>query len=246
MFKWIHKFGSSPWVYGVAGRLAPWLGWACVLLLGAGLYQGLVVAPPDYEQGETYRIMYVHVPSAWLSMFIYMVMAMSSAIFLVWRIKVADIIALASAPIGVAFTAAALVTGSFWGRPTWGTWWEWDARLTSELLLLFIYLGYLALRNAYENPQSAARAAAVLAIVGAVNIPVIHFSVEWWNSLHQPATITKIDTPSIHISMLIPLLLMVLAFQLLYFHHLCVRLQTLLLERESRAGWVARLAAADA
>lgn len=213
-----------------------------MLCLAVGLYLGLVVAPADYEQGESYRIIYIHVPAAWMSMFVYMVMAVSSAVFLIWRMKLADIVAVASAPIGASFTLIALITGSFWGKPMWGTWWVWDARLTSELLLLFLYLGYMALRNALDNPPSAARAAAILAVVGVINIPIIHFSVEWWNTLHQPATITKLDKPSMHISMLRPLLIMVVGFQLLYFHNLLVRLRTGILEREGRASWVAELA----
>jgi heme exporter protein C len=229
-------------MYRFAGRLTPWLAVLCLLCLAAGLYLGLVVAPADYEQGDSYRIIYIHVPAAWMSMFVYMVMASSSAVFLIWRLKIADIVAVASAPIGAAFTAVALITGSFWGKPMWGTWWIWDARLTSELLLLFLYFGYLALRGALDSPQSASRAAAILAVVGVVNIPIIHFSVEWWNTLHQPASITKFDKPSMHISMLRPLLLMVLAFQLLYFHNLMVRVRALILQRESRASWVAELA----
>ena len=188
---WFHRFGSSPFVYRLAGRLSPWVGGACLLALAAGLWLGLVVAPADYEQGESYRIIYVHVPAAWMSMFVYTVMAVSSAIFLIWRLKLADVVAAASAPIGAGFTVVALVTGSLWGKPMWGTWWVWDGRLTSELLLLFLYLGYMALRGAFEQPRTAEKAAAILAVVGVVNIPIIHFSVEWWNTLHQPATIIR-------------------------------------------------------
>lgn len=229
-------------MYRLAGILSPVFGIICLTSLAIGLYLGLWVAPADYEQGDSYRIIYIHVPAAWMSMFVYVVMAVSSAIFLIWRIKIADVAAMASAPIGAAFTAVALLTGSFWGKPMWGTWWIWDARLTSELLLLFLYLGYMALRGAMETPQSAARAAGILAVVGVVNIPIIHFSVEWWNTLHQPATITKLDKPSMHISMLRPLLIMVLSFQMLYFFNLMVRMRTLILEREARAAWVADLA----
>jgi len=229
-------------MYRVAGVLGPLSGAVCLISLLVGLYLGLVVAPPDYEQGDSYRIIYIHVPAAWMSMFVYVVMATSSAIFLIWRLKIADIVAVASAPIGAAFTAVALVTGSLWGKPMWGTWWIWDARLTSELLLLFLYFGYMALRGAMETPQSAARAAGILAVVGVVNIPIIHFSVEWWNTLHQPATITKLDKPSMHISMLRPLLIMVLAFQMLYFFNLMVRVRTIILDREARTSWVAELA----
>ncbi|MFK7860311.1 MAG: heme ABC transporter permease [Granulosicoccus sp.] len=233
-------------MYRVAGVLGPFFGAVCLISLVIGLYLGLVIAPPDYEQGDSYRIIYIHVPAAWMSMFVYVVMATSSAIFLIWRLKIADVVAVSSAPIGAAFTAVALLTGSFWGKPMWGTWWIWDARLTSELLLLFLYLGYMALRGAMETPQSAARAAGILAVVGVVNIPIIHFSVEWWNTLHQPATITKLDKPSMHISMLRPLLIMVLSFQMLYFFNLMVRVRTIILEREARASWVAELAGRSA
>lgn len=238
MFKWIHRFGSPPTVYKFASVLSPWVGLACVVSLLVGLYLGLVVAPADYEQGEVYRIIYIHVPAAWMSMFVYVTMAISGGIFFIWRLKIADVVAAASAPIGASFTFLALVTGSIWGKPTWGTWWEWDARLTSELVLLFLYFGYMALRNAIDNPQTAARAASILALVGVVNIPIIHFSVEWWNSLHQPATISRLDKPAMHISMLRPLLIMVLGFQLLYFHNLLNRIRLGLLTRENRAQWV--------
>lgn len=245
MFKWIHRFGSSPFVYRTANWLAPVFGIGAAVCILVGLYLGLVVAPADYEQGDSYRIIFVHVPSAWMSMFVYMVMATSSAVFLIWRMKLADIVAWASAPIGASFTLIALVTGAFWGKPMWGTYWIWDARLTSELLLLFIYLGYMALRSSIEQPQTAARAAAILAVVGVVNIPIIHFSVEWWNTLHQPATISKLDKPSMHISMLRPLLLMVAGFQLLYFYQLMVRVKTGILQREARTAWVAELVASN-
>ena len=202
-------------MYRLAGRLAPWFGGLCLLSLALGLYLGLVVAPADYEQGDSYRIIYIHVPAAWMSMFVYMVMATSSAIFLIWRLKIADVVAEASAPIGAAFTAVALLTGSFWGKPMWGTWWIWDARLTSELLLLFLYLGYMALRGAFEQPGTAARAASILALVGVINIPIIHFSVEWWNSLHQTATISQPGTPGLPAELLAPLGLMALGYTLL-------------------------------
>jgi len=241
LFKWIHRFGSAPFVYRLAGWLSPWIGGACLLVLIAGLYLGLIVAPADYEQGESYRIIYVHVPAAILSMFVYLVMAIASAIFLIWRLKLADVIAQASAPIGASFTFLALVTGSLWGKPMWGTWWIWDGRLTSELLLLFLYFGYMALRGAIEHPQSAARAAAVLAVVGVINIPIIHYSVEWWSTLHQPSTITKSGGPSIHKSMAVPLFLMIFGFQLLYAYVLLIRIRIGILQREARTSWVAKL-----
>lgn len=241
MFKWIHKFGSPPFVYRLCRGFGPWIGWLCLFLIVGGLYLGLVKAPTDYEQGDSYRIIFIHVPAAWMSMFVYMVMAVASLVFLVWRLKLADVVARASAPIGASFTFIALVTGSIWGKPMWGTWWVWDARLTSELLLLFLYIGYIALRNAFDNQNAAARAAAILALVGVINIPVIHYSVEWWNTLHQPASIAKFDKPSIHISMLIPLLMMVMAFQLLYAYNLMTRIRTGILLREKRARWVGEL-----
>jgi len=241
LFKWIHRFGSAPFVYRLAGVLTPWVGLVCLGLLLTGLYLGLVVAPADYEQGESYRIIYVHVPAAILSMFVYTVMAIASAVFLIWRMKLADVVAEACAPIGASFTFLALFTGSLWGKPMWGTWWIWDGRLTSELFLLFLYFGYMALRAAIEQPQSAARAAAVLAVVGVVNIPIIHFSVEWWSTLHQPATISKMGESSIHPSMKRPLYLMMFGFQLLFVYVLLIRTRTGILQREARTKWVAQL-----
>jgi len=166
------------------------------ILFVYGLYSGLILAPIDYEQGEAYRIIFVHVPAAWMSLFIYMVMAITGAIALIWRLKLAEIVMISCAPIGASFTFLALVTGSIWGKPMWNTWWVWDARLTSELLLLFLYFGVMALYNAIEDRRTAARAVAILALVGVVNIPVIHYSVEWWNTLHQGPTVTKFDKPS--------------------------------------------------
>jgi heme exporter protein C len=236
-----HRFASPPHFYRIAGLLLPWLAWAFGLLVVTGLYLGLVVAPPDYQQGESYRIIFVHVPSAWMSLFVYMVMATSGAIVLIWRMKLADVVAASSAPIGATFTFLALVTGSLWGKPMWGTYWVWDARLTSELILLFLYLGYMALRSAFEDPRTASRASAILALVGVVNIPIIHYSVVWWNTLHQGATVTKFDAPSIHWSMLIPLLLMALAFKLFYVMVLLIRARTEVLERERSSAWVREL-----
>ncbi|BAP56218.1 heme ABC transporter permease [Thioploca ingrica] len=206
-----------------------------------GLYYGLLVAPPDYQQGESYRIMFIHVPAAWMSMFVYIVMAISGGIGLIWRIKLAEVIAASSAPLGASFTFLALVTGSLWGKPMWGTWWVWDARLTSELILLFLYLGVIALNSAIEDKRTAARASAVLALVGVVNIPIIHYSVEWWNTLHQGPTVTKFDAPSIHISMLIPLLLMAIAFKLYYLTVVLMRARCEVLERERNTSWVQEL-----
>ena len=186
-------------------------------------------------------IIYIHVPSAWMSLFVYVVMAMAGGIGLIWHVKIADIIARSSASLGASFTFLALATGSLWGKPMWGTWWVWDARLTSELILLFLYLGYIALQSAFDDRRVAARAGAVLALVGLVNIPIIHYSVEWWSTLHQGPTITKFDAPSIHMSMLIPLLLMALAFKSYFISVLLIRARSEILEYECNSTWVEEL-----
>jgi heme exporter protein C len=237
MWIWFHKLGSPRYFYSFASTLIPWLGWTCLGLMLAGLYGGLVVAPPDYQQGDSYRIIFIHVPSAWMSLFVYVVMAVSGAVGLIWRMKLADVMVSSCAPIGAAFTLLALLTGSIWGKPMWGTWWVWDARLTSELILLFLYLGIIALRSAIDDPRTAARACAILALVGIVNIPIIHYSVEWWNTLHQPATVSKLDGPSMHRSMLIPLLVMAVAFKLYFAVTLMMRARTEVLYRERKSGW---------
>ena len=241
MFLWFHKFGSPPHFYRIAGKWIPWLNWVFMLLLLAGLYGGLILAPPDYQQGDSYRIIFVHVPAAWMSLFIYVVMAVCGAVIIVWRMKLAEVVLITSAPIGASFTFLALITGSLWGKPMWGTYWVWDARLTSELILLFLYLGVIGLHNAIEDKRTAARAVAILALVGVVNIPIIHYSVEWWHSLHQGPTVTKFDKPSIHWSMLLPLLLMALAFQVYYALALFHRCRAELLRRERNSKWVEEL-----
>lgn len=238
MWKWFHHLASPREFFRIAGRLTPWLGAAAGLLMVSGLYLGLFVAPPDYQQGDSYRIIFIHVPAAWMSLCVYMVMAAAAAIGLIWRIKLAHMVSICSAPIGASFTFLALATGSLWGKPMWGTWWVWDARLTSELLLLFLYLGVIALYNAFEQRRSGERAAGILAIVGVINVPIIHYSVEWWNTLHQGPTVTKLDAPSIHLSMLIPLLLMAVAFMLYYAAVLLFRVRYEVLEREHRSQWV--------
>ena len=241
MWKFLQQFASPKYFYYFSKRLIWWFGWLCLVFMLLGLYYGLIVAPPDYQQGESYRIMFIHVPSAWMSMFVYMVMAVTGGIGLVWRIKLAEVIAASSAPLGASFTFLALVTGSLWGKPMWGTWWVWDARLTSELILLFLYLGVIALNSAIEDKRTAARSSAVLALVGVVNIPIIHYSVEWWNTLHQGPTVTKFEAPSIHISMLIPLLLMAVAFKLYYLTVVLMRARCEVLERERNTSWVQEL-----
>ena len=241
MFLWFHKFGSPPHFYRIAGKWIPWLNWVFLILLVAGLYGGLILAPPDYQQGESYRIIFVHVPAAWMSLLIYVVMAVCGAVIIIWRMKLAEVVLISSAPIGASFTFLALITGSLWGKPMWGTYWVWDARLTSELILLFLYLGIMGLHNAIDDKRTAGRAVAILALVGVVNIPIIHYSVEWWHSLHQGSTITKFGKPTIHWSMLWPLLLMALAFQVYYAIALFHRCRVEILRRERNAKWIEEL-----
>ena len=236
-----HKLGSPPHFYELAGKFIPWLGAACALFMISGLYGGLVLAPPDYQQGDSYRIIFIHVPSAWMSLFRYMVMAATGAIALVWRMKLAEVIAISSAHVGASFTFLALVTGSLWGKPMWGTWWVWDGRLTSELILLFLYLGVIALHNAVEDKRTAARATAILSLVGVVNIPIIHYSVEWWNTLHQGPSVAKFDAPSIDTSMLVPMLLMAVAFKLYYGVVVLMRARCEVIRREGNSNWVRSL-----
>ena len=235
---WFHRLGSPPYIYSLAARLTPWFAWPAALLTVAGLYGGLVLAPPDYQQGDGYRIIYVHVPSAWMSLMVYTTMAISAAVGLIWRIKVAHAVAASCAAIGASFTFAALATGSLWGAPMWGTYWEWDPRLVSELILLFLFLGYMGLRSAIDDVQRADRVSAVLAIVGVINVPIIHFSVEWWNSLHQTSSVFKRSGPAMPPSMLIPLLTMFLAFTLMFVALLLTRLRAEVLSRERSAAWI--------
>jgi heme exporter protein C len=239
---WFHRLGSPPRFYALAGAMLPWAARAAALLIAAGLVGGLVLAPADYQQGDSYRIIFVHVPSAWLSLFGYVFMAANAGIALVWRVKVAEALARAAAPLGASFTFLALVTGSLWGKPMWGTWWVWDARLTSELLLLFLYLGYMALDSAIGEPRRAARASGILAVVGVVNVPIIHYSVQWWNTLHQGPTVMRFDAPAIHVSMLVPLLLIALGFMAYFFAVVLLRAQCEMLERERNSRWANRLA----
>src|SRR5216684_2734056 len=227
-----YKYASPKNFYPLAGHLIPWLAGATAVFLLIGLYLGLFVAPPDYQQGESYRIMFVHVPSAWMSLFVYVVMAGAAGIGLVWNIKLADMLASACAPIGASFTLLALISGSLWGKPMWGAWWVWDARLTSELILFFLYLGYLALANAFDEPTRGARAAAVLALIGAINLPVIKFSVDWWNTLHQPASVLRRGGPSIHLSLLAPLGVMAAAFTCFFIAVWFVRIRAAILVRK--------------
>ncbi|MBI2993757.1 MAG: heme ABC transporter permease [Gammaproteobacteria bacterium] len=246
MFTFLHKYGSPQHFYRLSRGLAPWFGGASALLFAAGLYGALLLSPPDYQQGEGVRIIYVHVPSAWMSLMVYVIMAAAGGVGLIWKVKVADAFARASAPLGAAFTFLALATGSLWGKPMWGTWWVWDARLTSELILLFLYLGYMALQTAIEDRRTAARAGAVLALVGLVNIPIIHFSVLWWSTLHQGPTLRPFAPPAIHMSMLVPLMVMAVAFMLYFAAVVLVRTRNELLELERNSNWARELAAEEA
>lgn len=219
----------------LATVLTPWMAGATVVLASAGLYLGLIASPDDYQQGATVRIMYVHVPAAWMAMFCYTSLAISAAVGLIWKHPVADVAARATAPIGACFTFLALLTGSLWGKPMWGTWWVWDARLTSVLVLFFLYLGYMALNSAFDDPQRGSKASAILAMVGFVNVPIIKFSVDWWNTLHQPASIVRMDGPTIHPDMLWPLFLMIGAFTTYFLWVLLLRMRRELTESRVRA-----------
>ena len=229
----MQRFANPTRFLRLSSAILPWVAALTALLMAAGLYYAFT-APPDYQQGETVRIMYVHVPSAWMALFIYTVMAVASATALIWKHPLADVVAKASAPIGACFTFLALATGSLWGKPMWGTWWVWDARLTSVLILFFLYLGHMALNNAFDDVTRGAKAAAILALVGFVNVPIIKFSVDWWNTLHQPASVLRLDGPAIHSSMLVPLVLMGLAFKGYYVSVLLVRVRSEITARRIR------------
>jgi heme exporter protein C len=225
----------------LSGALLPWTSTATLALFAAGLWLGLAASPRDYQQGETVRIMYIHVPAAWLSMFCYATMTASALGTLVWRHPLADAAQKAAAPIGASFTFICLVTGSLWGKPMWGTWWVWDARLTSELILFFLYLGYIALTSAIDDVRRADRAGALIAIVGAINVPIIYFSVKWWNTLHQGASVSLTRSPSMAQLMLWGMLLMALSFWVYTLAIVTYRVRSLILERERHTAWVQAL-----
>ncbi len=216
---------------------------AALLLLGAGIVWALLFAPADYQQGNSFRIIYIHVPAAILAQSCYMMMAVAGAIGLIWKMKVADMVAKSCAPIGATIAILALATGAIWGKPTWGSWWVWDARLTSMLILLFLYLGVIALHSAIENEVTAAQSTAVLALVGLVNIPIIKYSVDWWNTLHQPATFTLTEKPAMPVEMWLPLLVMVVGFYCFFAVVMMLRLRNEIIRRERRASWVRELIA---
>lgn len=236
-----HRLGSPREFYRISRYLTPLFGLLFLGLTTVGSYFALFVAPVDYQQGESYRIIFVHVPAAWLSLMVYVIMATASAIGLIWRMKMAFVVAIGSAPIGAAFTGLALVTGSLWGAPIWGSWWEWDARLTSELILLFIYFGVMALYYAFDERKIAERAMALLSVVGVVIVPIIHYSVEWWSSLHQGASVFREGGPAMPNSILTPLLLMALGFTFFYGYVLFLRTQNMVLSNERKSEWVRKL-----
>lgn len=245
MWTWFHKLGSPRWFYQMSTRWVNWLGaLACTLLL-IGAVWGLAFAPSDFKQGNSYRIIFVHVPAAVVALAGYYVMAIAGAVSLIWKMKVADMALKSCASIGAALTFVALVTGAIWGKPTWGTWWVWDARITSMLILLFLYLGILALYQAFEDRDSAAKACAVLALVGTVNIPIIYKSVDWWYSLHQPATIKFTGAPTMHPDMYRPLFLMIFAFYLFFAFVVTLNLRAEILERERKSRWVEEMVGAQ-
>ena len=236
--RWFHKWSSPKWFYTMSQPWSFWLGWAAALIIAVALVWGLMFAPVERLQGNSYRIIFIHVPSAFLSQAIYAAIAVLGLVGLVWKMKLAFFVAKQCIPVGASMALLALVTGAIWGKPTWGTWWEWDARLTSMLVLLLLYLGLWALHNAMERPESGDRAAAILALVGVVNLPIIKFSVDWWNTLHQPATLKFTEAPPMHMSMLIPFLMAIVGFYLASMAWVLMRTRLEILQRERKSRWV--------
>lgn len=236
--RYYHKFGSPKYFYDLTSKMLPWFAIPAALCMIGGTVWGLAFAPEDYQQGNSFRIIYIHVPAASLAMSVYMVMAVAGAIGLIWKMKMAEMVAKSAAPLGAAFAFLALVTGAIWGKPTWGTWWVWDARLTSMLVMLFLYMGVIALQAAYDNSAAGAKAAAILAIVGVVNLPIIKYSVNWWNTLHQPATFTITEKPAMPPEMFVPLIVMIIGYYLFFATLLMMSTRCEILERESRSRWV--------
>ncbi len=239
--RWFYQLASPRWFYEISGKLLPAFTIITALLLTTGLVWGLVFAPEDYQQGNSFRIIYIHVPAAILAQSCYMLMAIAGGIGLIWKIKMAHVMAKCAAPIGASIAIIALATGAIWGKPTWGAWWVWDARLTSMLILFFLYIGVIALSSAFDNITSSDKASAILALVGLVNIPIIKYSVEWWNTLHQPATFTVTEKPAMPPEMWIPLLIMVLGFYGFFTVILMSKARIETLRREKRADWVKEL-----
>jgi len=242
----LHRFANPGRFLRLTENWLPWLAGAALLVLGSGAVWGLYFAPPDWQQGETVRIMFVHVPMAWLAMGGYMGLAILSLMSLIWRHPLADLTARELAPVGAAVTALCLITGSLWGRPMWGTWWVWDARLTSVLVLFFLWLGHVALVRAFDDPERGARMGAILALVGVVNVPIVKFSVDWWNTLHQPASVTRLDAPGMHVDILYPLLWCTLGFALAFMAVVLAATRAAVMERRVRALQMAAARRADA
>lgn len=243
LLNFYHKLGSPRWFYELSSRWLPWLMVLTLSMLAIGLVWSLAIAPEDARQGNSYRIIYIHVPTSFLALAGYYLMAIAGVIGLVWRMKMAMWVLRAAAPLGAVLTLVSLFTGAVWGKPTWGTWWVWDARITSMLILLFLYLGVIALQNAYQNEENGNRASAVLTIVGMINIPIIYKSVEWWNTLHQGASIRFTENSTMHPSMLHPLILMIIAFYLFYALVLILNVRCEILRHEAGSQWVKELAA---
>jgi heme exporter protein C len=235
------RYASPTTFYPVAGRMIPWFAAAAAVLAAIGVYIGLGIAPTDFQQGEAYRIIFIHVPAAWMSMFVYLVMAGWSAMALGFNTRLSAMMAQSLAPSGALMTFIALLTGSLWGRPTWGTYWAWDARMTSELILLFLYLGVIALRNAIDDPRRADRACAVLSLVGAINVPIIYFSVKWWNTLHQGSSISLSAAPKMAATMVTGMLIMAFAAWFYTIAMSLARVRAIMLERERGSPWVCAL-----
>ena len=238
MLNWLHRLGSPKTFFRITGSWLPWLAGLSVLLLASGMTWALLFVPADYQQGNSVRIMYIHVPAAVLAQSGYVIMAGAGAVFLIWRIKLADMAVQAIAPLGASITFLALVTGAIWGKPTWGTWWVWDARLTSTLVLFFLYIGVIALRSALEHQSNSGRACAILALVGVVNLPIIKYSVEWWYTLHQPASFSLSEKPAMPAEMWMPLLFMVIAYYCFFITVWIARLRNEILARERDTDWV--------
>ncbi|MEK7231212.1 MAG: heme ABC transporter permease CcmC [Pseudomonadota bacterium] len=235
------KYASPATFYPLAGRLAPWFFVAAALFIVAGIYVGFFVAPTDAQQGEAYRIIFVHVASAWMSMFLYVIMAFWAGVGLAFNTRLSSMMASAVAPTGALMTFIALWTGALWGKPMWGAWWVWDARLTSELILLFLYLGFMSLQAAIDDARRADKAGAVIALVGVVNVPIIYFSVQWWNTLHQGASVSLTRSPSMAATMLIGMLLMALGFWMYSIAASLLRVRCIILERERNSEWIGQL-----
>lgn len=241
MPRWLYQLASPKYFYELTASWGAWLSVLTLSLFVTGLTWGLFFAPTDVQQGDAFRIIYVHVPAAFMSLGVYVFMGINAIIFAVWRIKVADILVQASAPLGAWFTVITLVTGMLWGKPMWGAWWLWDPRLTFELILLFLYLGTIALRNSIEQPDRAAKVSGMWTIIGLVNVPIVHYSVEWWNSIHQGPTIKLFGESTIHSSMYYPLMIMLAAFGLYFLTVVLMRARTLCLLREKQSAWIKQL-----